>query len=251
MRRLVPFVTALACLAVAAPASAAPLHVLVTNDDGVRAEGIDEVVRALRAEPGVRVTIVAPAGNQSGTGGLTTRGALSAYPAQTKSGIPATAVRGYPADSVRYALEGPLAADRPDLVVSGINDGANLGPARNNSGTVGAARAAARRGLPALATSQGSASPTRFEDGVEATIGWLRANRDHLAPGTVQNLNIPTCRAGGHILGVLSVPAANGWDLDMLLSLSGAVTCRGGAIAPRDDVRAFRQGYAALSPIRS
>lgn len=252
MRRLTAALALAAALLVAPSAGAAPLHVLITNDDGVRAEGIDALARAVLAEPDTRITIVAPTTNQSGTGGKTTAGPLESYPEQTRSGIPATAVRGTPADSVRVALDDVIPADRPDLVLSGINDGANLGAVRDNSGTVGAARAAANRGLPALATSQGSGSPPRFEDGVAATIAWLRANRDDLVPGTVQNLNTPTCRYGAHALGLLPVPAANAFDLDtLLLSAGQQVVCRPTGPVPRDDVRAYKQGYAALSPIRS
>src|SRR6478752_2263496 len=58
--------------------SAAPLRILVTNDDGFAATGIDTVVTALRKLPAVRVTVVAPATNQSGTGGKTTAGTLRA-----------------------------------------------------------------------------------------------------------------------------------------------------------------------------
>ncbi len=251
MRRLTALLALGAALAAAAPASAAPLHVLITNDDGVRAEGIDALARAVLAEPDTRITIVAPASNQSGTGGRTTPGPLDRFAETTRSGLPATAVRGTPSDSVRVALEDVIPADLPDLVLSGVNDGANLGAVRDNSGTVGAARAAANRGLPALATSQGSGSPARFEDGVAATIAWLRANRGSLVPGTVQNLNTPTCRFGAHALGLLDVPATNAFDLDTLLFAAGQQpVCRATGAAPRDDVRAYKQGYSALSPIR-
>ena len=252
MRRLAVLLTLVASLAAAGPAAAAPLHVLVTNDDGVHAEGIDAIVRALQAEPEVRVSVVAPSANQSGRGGLTTPGAVSSHPAATRSGVPAVAVRGTPADSVNVALREVLADDRPDLVVSGINDGANIGAVRDLSGTVGAARRAANSGLPALATSQGEGKPTRFEDGAAAPIAWVRVNRDRLVPGTVQNLNTPTCRFGASALGLLEVPAANAFDLDTLLLAAGApVTCRAAGAQPRDDVRAFKQGYAALSAIRA
>ncbi len=249
MRRtpLLAVLAAVASLGGSASASAAPLRVLVTNDDGVRAAGIDQLTTALSAEPDVAVTVVAPAANQSGTGGRTTAGTLKGYPAATRSGFAAHAVKGTPADSVRYALD--TLGVTPDLVISGINNGANLGPVVNFSGTVGAARAAARRGLPALATSQGSGQPPRFADGVTATIAWFRANRAALAPGTVANLNIPTCRRDAHAGPTVSVRAARFITFEFLQTIS-PTTCPATPPKPAaDDVRAYLQGYATLTPL--
>ena len=247
LRSRVLSVAVVASLAGAVPASSAPLQVLVTNDDGVRAAGIAQITTALTAEPDVAVTVVAPATNQSGTGGRTTAGTLTGYATTTRSGYPAFAVKGTPADSVRYALDTLHAT--PDVVISGINDGANLGPVVDLSGTVGAARAAAKRGLPALATSQGSGRPARFADGVTATIGWFRAQRGQLVSGTVANLNIPTCRFDGKPAGTASVRAAGAITLDFLKTFAPQ-PCPAKPGAPAsDDVRAYLQGYATLTPL--
>ena len=112
------------------------LQILVTNDDGYNAAGIDAVVQALVARPKVHVTVVAPATNQSGAGGNTTPGGVTADPGQTLSGYAATAVNGFPADSVLYALN--TMHLNPDLLVSGINFGQNIGPFIPLSGTIGA-----------------------------------------------------------------------------------------------------------------
>jgi len=133
----------LAALPAAAPAKAKvkPVKVLVTNDDGIAGAGMSAMVSALRKEPKVTITVVAPLRNQSGTGGKTTDGPLEASPATLPNGFPATAVAGYPADAVNYALANvTTGAKRPDLIMSGINEGANLGPFVTLSGTVGAAR---------------------------------------------------------------------------------------------------------------
>ena len=131
------------------------LSILVTNDDGVGAPGINAVVQGLRALPHTKVTVVAPLTNQSGTGGKTTPGALVATRATTAAGYPAWAVHGYPADTITWAIDQHGISFRPDLVVSGINFGQNIGPLADDSGTVGAARAAVKQGIPALAASQG------------------------------------------------------------------------------------------------
>ena len=123
------------------------LTIMVTNDDGVDAPGIDAVVQGLRTLPDTQVTVVAPLTNQSGTGGKTTptsAGALVTTKATTASGYPSTAVHGYPADTVIWAVKDHGLSFRPDVVVSGINFGQNIGPLAELSGTVGAAREASR-----------------------------------------------------------------------------------------------------------
>ncbi len=75
------------------------LTVLVTNDDGVGAPGIDAVVQGLRSLPKTKVVVVAPLINQSGTGGKTTPGPLTVTSTTTASGYPAHAVAGYPAEA--------------------------------------------------------------------------------------------------------------------------------------------------------
>ena len=131
------------------------LTILVTNDDGVTAPGINATVQALSALPHTKVTVVAPLTNQSGTGAKVTGGTLTVTDATTASGYPAKAVAGYPADTIIWAIDDHGIAQRPDLVVSGINFGENIGPLASLSGTVGAAQTALARGIPALAVSQG------------------------------------------------------------------------------------------------
>src|SRR3954464_9874399 len=113
-----------------------PLKVLVTNDDGYAAVGIDAVVEGLRALPDTEVTVVAPLANQSGTGGKTTDGPLTVTDVKTASGYPAKAVDGFPADTIIWAIDQHGIDFTPDLVVSGINFGQNIGPAVDISGTV-------------------------------------------------------------------------------------------------------------------
>src|SRR5262249_28068941 len=121
--------------------TAKELTILVTNDDGFAADGIDAVTQALVKLPNTKVTVVAPTANQSGTDGRTLPVTPAASAQKTKSGYPATAVEGYPADAVNYALT-KVYKTPPDLVVSGINLGQNIGPSAAVSGTVGAAKAA-------------------------------------------------------------------------------------------------------------
>lgn len=255
MRKLrisfVPVLAAIGALAVlpaAAPAAKPkPIKVLVSNDDGVKGEGINALVSALRKEKGVTITVVAPLTNQSGTGGKTTSGPLTATQTTLLSGFPATAVDGYPADSVNYALDNVLTGSKkPNLVMAGINFGANVGPFVPISGTVGAARAGAARGIPALASSQGAASPMGWPAGVKQTIAWFRENRSKLKKGTVWNLNIPSC-GKGKVRGMVKVKktSASFYDYDPF----GTVDCAVKSKPLENDVTAYYSGFAPLQSI--
>jgi len=178
--------TACGVFANSAGASSKPsstLTILVTNDDGVTAPGINATVQALTALPHTKVTVVAPLTNQSGTGAKTTAGALTVTDATTASGYPAKAVAGYPADTIIWAIDDHGVAQRPDLVVSGINFGENIGPLASLSGTVGAAETALARGIPALAVSQGvdNGQSPNFSQGakylVVRSISWPGSRR--------------------------------------------------------------------------
>ena len=228
------------------------LQILVTNDDGVSAPGINAVVQALRTVPGTTVTVVAPATNQSGTGGKTTGGALAVTNTTTASGYPAKAVAGYPADTIIWAVDQKGLPTRPGVVVSGVNDGANLGPLTTLSGTVGAAKAAASRGIPALAASQGDDNnlPPDFQAGARQVVDWINQHRASLtsgsspSPALLDNLNVPTC-ATGSVRGPVQAPVATsitGRDIDH-------VDCTSTAHNPPDDVAAFQEGFAVISPL--
>jgi 5'-nucleotidase len=249
-RSLIPLmlVAALALVPAAEARTTKPkeLRVLVSNDDGVKAPGIDALVKGLEKLSRVKVTVVAPASNQSGTGGKTTPGALKATKTTTKSGYPAIAVEGFPADSVNYALSKVVKPSQVGLVIAGINSGANLGPFADLSGTVGAARAGAQKGLPALATSQGTPTVSNFADGVAQTIAWVKANRARLRPGTVQNLNIPEC-SSGHARGTTS--ARSTAKLADGVNPFVKVDCTQASTAPKDEVTAFLAGFATLTKI--
>ena len=234
-----------------APAAAAPkpatLRILVTNDDGVGAPGIDALVQGLRRLDRVRVTVVAPAANQSGTGDRTTPGALTTEQATTTSGYPAVAVQGFPADTVNFALDGGI-AEKPHLVASGVNAGQNLGPVVNISGTVGAARTAVRRAVPGVAISQGLAESPDYASGVREAVRWVKEHRKALTkkgakpPTEVANINVPTCPTG-KVRGIVDVPSATAGDITV------TPDCLSKLKKPADDVIAFANGYASLSEV--
>lgn len=125
-------------------------RILVTNDDGIDAPGL-QVAEAVAAELAADVWVVAPQQDRSGVGQSISLGT----PLRAKAcGDQRYAINGTPADCVMYALGEWLAEQPPDLVLSGVNCGANYSDAVMYSGTVGAALAAAHLGLPAVALSQ-------------------------------------------------------------------------------------------------
>lgn len=148
-----------------------PRRVLLTNDNGIE----DPKLHALaRAFSGVAETWVAAADqDRSGTTNLIgsfRTGRIDVQRRELGEGIEAYAVDGYPADCVLFALAGPLRDRLPDLVVSGINGGENLGDDWFGSGTIGAARAAAYFGIPAIAVSGLDDSDP---DAVATAVDWV------------------------------------------------------------------------------
>jgi len=237
--------------AVGQSSAAAPTHkpkvlrILVTNDDGVAAPGIDTLVEGLRDLDRVKVTVVAPADDKTGAGDQTTPGELTSSETTTASGYPAIAVEGFPADTVLFALDDGI-PKTPHVVVSGVNAGQNLGPAFTASGTVGAARTAVRRGIPGVAVSAGVGEPPDYAAAVDEAIRWLKEHRRELVkdvdPTDVVNINVPTCTTG-EVRGLVEVPAAPTGDI------LAPVDCASTLEDPTDDLIAFRNGFATLSEV--
>ncbi len=127
-----------------------PMKILISNDDGYQAPGIVALHDALKTLDGVEVEVVAPEHNNSAkSNALTLHSPLYVHKAHNGFRY----VNGTPADCVHIALTG-LLGYRPDLVVSGINNGANMGDDTIYSGTVGAAMEGYLFGIPAIAFSQ-------------------------------------------------------------------------------------------------
>ena len=230
-------------------AAAEPLQILVSNDDGYAAEGIDVLVEALRELPDVEITVVAPLEQQSGQGGKSTVGELAVTEVATASGVEASAVDGFPADAIRVALDEQEV--EADVVITGINEGQNLGPLVDISGTVGAARAAVARGIPALATSQGSGESFDYEAAVPFIVDWVEEHREALlagdAPLEVVNMNIPSC-SEGEVQGLVEVEADLDGDAGQAL-VDQDCTRELAAEEVSGDVEAFNNGWVTLSVV--
>jgi 5'-nucleotidase len=232
-------------------AAADPLRILVSNDDGYNAPGIDALVEGLQTLDGVEITVVAPLEQQSGTGGKTTDGDVAVTDVKTAGGYPAKAVDGYPSDSVRVAFE-DLDAD-PQLVITGINSIQNIGAGIDESGTVGAAREGVAQGVPALATSQGNGETIDYPAGLPFILGWVNAHREALVAGDepvqVTNLNVPSCDTG-RIRGLLEVTPDPNADLAAGLQKQDCTSTTPKAELTTD-VPAFDAGFATIGVVPS
>lgn len=132
------------------------MRVLLTNDDGIAAPGLQALRRALRELDGVSLDVIAPDSNRSASArSITTRSPLSVEEVEFEDGDSGYATDGTPVDCVRFAEVG-LLGGRPDLIVAGINHGSNLGDDITYSGTVAAALEGIILGIPAVAFSQQS-----------------------------------------------------------------------------------------------
>ena len=130
------------------------MKILLTNDDGIGAIGLHAMRRALLEVPGAELAVIAPDSNRSATArSITTRTPLWVEEVELDDGTRAHATDGTPVDCVRFAALG-LIEFEPELIVSGINHGANLGDDITYSGTVAAALEGIVLGIPAIAVSQ-------------------------------------------------------------------------------------------------
>ena len=133
------------------------MQVLLTNDDGIEAEGLQAMRRALVQVPGIELAVIAPDGNRSAFARMiTTRRPLWVQQVPFEDGTHGFATDGTPVDCVRLAKLGLIEGFDADIVVAGINHGSNLGDDITYSGTVAAALEALVLGIPGIAVSQQS-----------------------------------------------------------------------------------------------
>jgi 5'-nucleotidase len=178
------------------------MRVLLTNDDGIEADGLQALRRALLQVPEVELAVIAPDGNRSAMArSITTRRPLWVQEVDFGDGTVGYATDGTPVDCVRFATLGLIEGFEADVIVSGINHGSNLGDDITYSGTVAAALEGVVLGLPAVAVSQQSAAReldfrlgNRFDFTVAAEFtARVVAELDDvpLEQGTLLNVNVP------------------------------------------------------------
>jgi len=171
------------------------MNILITNDDGYNALGIKRLVKILK--PYGKITVIAPKYHQSGTSMAVTMGLRPIAVKKISEGDNETwyYVDGTPASCVKYAIDEVFTEQLPDIVVSGINHGANTSSAALYSGTLGAAKEAALADIPAIGVSVDDMSRTPDFSAVEAHFPTIFEdivkNIDKTKFGIYYNVNFP------------------------------------------------------------
>lgn len=168
--------------------------VLLTNDDGIYAEGIQILSETLLQDENVDLYIVAPDHERSATGhAITMHRPLRAEEVKFfhNANLKGWSVNGTPSDCVKLAIE-YLLPQKPDLVISGINPGSNMGTDVLYSGTVSAAVEAIILGIPAMAVSLTEREDPDFRFAANFVLRFLHTIANHNLPhNTLLNINIP------------------------------------------------------------
>lgn len=233
-------------------------RILVTNDDGIAAPGLKQLVLELSKD--ADVIVCAPDSNRSGSSQSVP--ALAKPMTVTEVEVPgatqAFSVSGSPAHSVCYAVVS-LGREKPfDLVVSGINSGPNVGDQSHLSGTVGAAMEGVYRGIPSIAVSQGGRTRDYQYSAQFATRFAKKLRTMKPKPGVVYSINVPTSDANS-IKGVAVRPMGG-----TMLSITeyrtqtnedGTKTVRARLKLARSgpegtDSGAFFKGYITVTPLK-
>lgn len=234
------------------------MHILLTNDDGIHAVGLRAMYGALK-EAGHLVSVVAPLTEQSAVGHAVTIALPLKVREVRENGFRGLGVTGTPVDCAKLGLTGLLGGDRPDLVISGINAGANVGVDILYSGTVAAATDAALMGWPAMAVSMDDFSP---ED-LSAQAAWAaklveRMDWAALPAKTMLNLNFPN-RPLNEVRGMRTCPQTSASYRDWFEErqdprgrtyywLDGVIPPED--VAPGTDRALLTDGWITLTPLR-
>jgi 5'-nucleotidase len=230
------------------------MEILLTNDDGILAEGIAAIYPFLTKLG--NVTVVAPADSKSGAGhSITIHESLVCEKVDVRGIFTGYSVKGSPADCVKLALM-ELIEKPVDLVVSGMNDGANVGVNVYYSGTVAAAMEAAFYNIPAVALSTAHHEENMDFKAAAQQCSKVLKKLFPLSAGYVTNINIPS-PAHGKIKGVKVVPqSTQGFEEHYIRQKTsqGQIVYRlnGGKHRQEDlltDTVAFDDGYITITAL--
>ena len=164
------------------------MHILISNDDGYKSKGIQVLINELKKI--AQITVVAPSRNRSGASSSLS---LDRSIKVTKKEDSFYFLSGTPTDCVHIALTG-LMQTLPDMVISGINHGPNLGDDTIYSGTVAAAIEGYLLDIPSFAISMGSVNPKHFETAAKVTSDLIKLyNKKKVSSASLLNINVPPC----------------------------------------------------------
>jgi 5'-nucleotidase len=231
------------------------MQILLTNDDGIFAPGLAAMYRKLAGMGDV--TVVAPADGRSGSSHSITLKPLACNKVDINGCFTGYSVQGAPADCVKLAAM-EIHPEPFDLVVAGINSGANIGINIYYSGTVAAAMEGAFLGIGSVAVSLAADEPMDFD---AAAVHCAAAIRKLLPvpPGDVININVPKLSAGGprgvRVVAQSTNPLAeryirqNDQERRILYKLKSVLSHEGGRCGPATDAAALPEGYVTVTAL--
>ncbi|NMA69529.1 MAG: 5'/3'-nucleotidase SurE [Desulfitobacterium sp.] len=234
------------------------MRILLTNDDGYFAKGIQTMYQVLKEEEEYELYIVAPDTQRSATGHSITLFEplfLTEHPLEKGTGY---AISGKPADCVKIAIQGDI-IPKPDLVISGINNGPNLGTDVFYSGTVSAAMEGVLLGIPALAISLAGFSANDYRPAARFLAKFLSEQREKiLQQGGLININIPAIPEedwkGVKITKLGKAVYENVFELRKA-PFGREYYWQAGNVAPETDQEtdlfAVQEGYVSITPMHS
>ena len=237
------------------------MRVLITNDDGITSAGLT-LLAHVALDAGHDVIVAAPnreySGYSAGLSGEDDEGKLRTSPGRPpglSKQVESIAVHASPG-LIAYAAGLGAFGARPDLLLSGVNLGPNVGPAVVHSGTVGAAMSAAAQGIPAMATSMASAAPQHWETArlvITEAFAWMTS---HAQDARVLNINVPDV-APEDLLGLRAAPLAtfgtvpDTVDHQVRKLLFDALSDLGGTFEDGTDAYYLARGWATASLVRA
>lgn len=237
------------------------LNILVANDDGIQAKGLQKLVTALHNDAGATVYVFAPDSQRSGAShSISLSGTIRVWQVDYEGAQAAFALTGTPADCVVVGMKMMQDKGIPvDMIYTGINNGSNVGTDAVYSGTVGAAMEGSIQGIPSVAVSVDSPDVEHFEYACRLAVDVIRKTGGRWDSSVMLNINTPDLPAE-EIKGVeYTVMGEREYTNDMQLvsEEDGVAEYRYGGEAviyqdlPRSlDVVAIQQGYASISPLQ-
>ena len=248
------FITA-SCFLFANLSTAQNFRILVTNDDGIESPLLISLAQALNELSNIEVVVSAPSENQSGSSHSSIGAPLTVRQANIEGIREAYSVSGRPADAVRFGLKEVGKTQSFDLVVSGINRGANVGDISHLSGTVGAAMEAVFQGVPSIAVSQEITGVDTADSIKFMTQLVPRYLADPIQEGTVISVNIPAGEHKGIAIRRMGDSYLGTQEYELVSqSNDGQVYERSIALQISEnedtDTFAYQQGYITVTPLK-
>ena len=233
------------------------MRILLVNDDGIHAPSLwafyDELIQW------GEVTVIAPSTEQSGVGhSITFLHPLLAHKEFRNGTFVGWKVDGRPADCVKLGIQ-ELCSSRPDIIISGLNAGANVGLNILYSGTVAAAVEGAFYGIPSFAVSQWMDGPADFVATSRRAVALCQQLLPHSRQGLVWNINFPSVQTnwprGVKIVGMESRRTAEGVDSRIdprgrTYYWSGLNPLKSHVLDDSTDVKTLLNGYVTVTPLQ-